>query len=552
MLTHIHIENFTLVKSLSIDFTSGFSVLTGETGAGKSIWVDAVGIALGNRADSTLIRHNENRCTITLCFDLTHLPEAQQWLKENDFDDEECIVRRTLVREGQSRITLNGQPCSASIMRAFAQHVLHIHSQHEHQTLMQSDAQRHCIDAFGQHQPELQTLQKIYQKWKTVQHELDCLLAQTQSRDAELELLHYQHDELAKLNLVEGEWKTLSDQHEKMHQAKSLITHLTEALDLTIDNESNNARDLCQQALGQLKAIHIQDPHLQSIVDLLENAFIHLQEAGQALSLYRHHLDLSPENLDKIDQRLTLLYDLARKHHVAPETLKSVEKSLEQKIHTLENIDVHINTLTQTKTLLENQYQKAAQILSEKRQRIADTLNQAVTEQIQQLGMAGGEFKIILTPCTQTLNPLGAERIAFHVSTNPGQPLAPMHKVVSGGELSRISLALQVITAQKHGTPTLIFDEVDTGIGGQTAQTVGKLLRKLGEYSQILCITHLPQVAAQGHHQYQARKSHVAQDTTTQIEKLDEAGRIDELARMLGGQTITAKTRAHAAQLLKS
>ena len=552
MLTHIHIQNFTIVESLTLDFQKGLSVLTGETGAGKSIWIEAVSLALGTRADNNVIRHGQARCDITLCFDLTNQPDAQQWLKEQGYDDEdECIIRRTIHRDGPSRASISGHPCPLHQLREFSQFVLNIHGQHQHQTLLKRDVQQKHLDAYGKHEIMLRDIQKCYQHWYEINTQINELTQQAKSRDSELSLLRYQFEELNDLNLKENEWEELTHQHQQLHNAKDLMTQLNQAIELTVENEETSASTLLRQAVDRLNEIKFGDAQINVAKELLNTAAIHLQEAGDELHQYRNHLDLGPDRLATIEQRLTAIHDLARKHHVNPENLMETQKSIEQKLQQLDNVDLHVETLQKTQGNLLKQYKKTAEKISESRQKAAKKLNKTITKSIQDLGIEGGLFRVQFKTREEPIHPLGNESLQFEVSTNPGQPFQSLSKVVSGGELSRISLALQVMTSQKENTPTLIFDEVDTGIGGKTAETVGKLLQQLGNHAQVLCITHLPQVAAQGHHHYKVKKTSDGNTTMTQIKILNEKDRINELARMLSGSKITEQTLAHASELLK-
>ena len=553
MLTHIHIKNYTIVQDLALDFTAGLNILTGETGAGKSIWVDAVALALGQRADTNAIRHDTDRCDITVCFDIKHIPLAQAWLQQQELNmDNECIFRRTINRDGRSRSTINGQPMPLQQVRDLAQLVLQSHGQHQQQRLLQRDAQRQALDQFANNQNLLKQIDEIYHKWVKVKQDLDIMQEQASNKDNELELYRFQHEELAALNLTENEWQELSHQHQQLHNAQHLIAQLNQAIELTTDGDSVSAVGVVQQAIDHLNTIKIKDNQIEAIQELLNTAAIHLQEASHELNHYRDHLDLSPETLHHVESRLTRIHDLARKHHVNPEQLPEIIQSLSQKIADLENIDVLLEALNKSQQQLLTQYQKLAKKLSHSRQAAAKQLNNAITQHMQALGMRGGKFEIQLTPLDSTMSAHGQERVEFLVCTNPGQALQPLNKVVSGGELSRISLALQVITAEREGTPTLIFDEVDTGVGGQTAAIVGKLLNELGQRAQILCITHLPQVAAYAQQHYKVIKSTQNNKTSTTIAALSEKERIEELARMLGGATITEATRTHAKQLMEA
>lgn len=553
MLNHIHIRHFTIIDSLSLDFENGFSVLTGETGHGKSIWVDAVNYALGARADQSIIRHGEPRCEITLNFTLDRHPAAQKWLQDHDYDDEnDCLIRRVISTDKASRSTINGRPCPLQLLRELGSLLLNIHGQHENQTLLKRTMQQERLDAFAGNQSLLTKIETIYHAWRNTQNEIESLEKQAENRDAELNLLRYQLEEFENLNLQENEWEALSKQHQELHNAKDLMTQLNQAIDLTIDGEETSAATHLQEAICQLNNIHSDNPQINNAKELLNTAIIHCQEAGEALHHYRNHLDLSPENLSTIENRLSKIHDLARKHHVNPKNLSEIQQSLTQKLQDLENVDVRLEALMQAQKDDQKQYQKLAEQLTASRKKAIKTVEKSITESIQNLGIEGGQFRIVLEKREEPLHPCGNENISFEVSTNPGQPFQALAKIVSGGELSRISLALQVMTAQKDHTPTMIFDEVDTGIGGKTAETVGQLLRRLGNTTQVLCITHLAQVAAQGHHHYKISKFTHENRTSSEIKKLNQEERINELARMLSGSKITQQTLSHAEELLTS
>lgn len=551
MLTHIAIKNFTIVDDLQLDLSAGLTVLTGETGAGKSILVDAVSLALGARADSNMVRKNATQCDITVCFDISHIPAAKEWLIAQSFEsEEECLIRRIISQEGKSRTTINGHPCSLNIVREFSELVLQIYGQHQHQALLKRENQQAALDVYAQHQPILEKLAKFYQQWQAISSELEKLKQQAAHRDHELNLLRYQFEELEAANLGENEWKQLSQQHQRLQNAKTLIENLNQANDYLVDGEPVSATQLLQDAIDRINEIKLEDPPLVAIKELLNTAAIHVSEATSELNQYRRHLDLSDDSLETIESRLTFIHDLARKHHVNPNDLIDVKKSLEQRLKDLENIDVQIQELERYQLQIVEQYQKAAEPLSKSRQKAAQLVSRLITERMQHLGMTGGCFEARLEPVEDSMTTYGKEKIAFYVKTNPGQDFMPLAKVVSGGELSRIGLALQVITAQKENTPSLIFDEVDTGIGGKTAEMIGDLLKTLGEKTQVFCITHLPQVAAKGDHHLTVEKITAKDSVNTTIKTLTKKERISELARMLSGTKVSQQTLVHAEELL--
>jgi DNA repair protein RecN (Recombination protein N) len=552
MLTHIDIQNFVLVEKLSLDFSSGLHVLTGETGAGKSIWVDAIALALGERADTSVIRQGQDRCDITVCFDCQHIPSARAWLSEHQLDlpTDECLIRRTLQTNGPSRSTINGTPCPLHLVRVFSEHVLTIHSQHQQQDLLKSDGQQQQLDDFGGHHALLADIQRLYQQWQTHQTQIDLLKNTLAHRHSELELLRYQMSELEQLQLQADEWQTLSESHKQFHHAATWRQQLQQVLKLVSDDDAQAALHQTYRATHLLQSMKTDHPQLLAIQSLLNHAAIHLQEADGELRDYLENLSIEPEKLAEIEQRLNLIHQLARKHRSQPESLFEVQATLAEKIAGLENAETELTQLENQQSQLITQYTAIAAELSKHREKAAQILNQQVTNWMQQLGMQGGRFQISLEKQPELIHPLGQEKIRFLVSTNPGQDFQPLQKIASGGELSRLHLALQVITAQKDQTSTLIFDEVDVGIGGQTAAIVGKLLRQLGEKTQVLCITHLPQVAAYGRHHFKVTKHITKNSTRTDIQRLEGTDRVHELARMLGGESISPQTLSHAETML--
>lgn len=554
MLTHIDIQNFVLVEKLSLDFADGLNVLTGETGAGKSIWVDAVSLALGGRAEANVIRQGQTRCDITVCFDCSHIPAAKAWLAEHQLElpQDECYIRRTIQLEGASRTTINGTPCPLHLIREFSETVLVIHSQHQHQDLLKGDGQQQQLDRFGHHEEFLDKTRQLYQSWQECTTQMKTLEKALVNRHSELDLLHFQIEELEQLNLKPGEWQTLSESHKQFHHAAVWQQQLQQALTLISRDDAHAALNQTYRAAHILQAIKSDNPQLAAIGKLLNEAAINLQEAGIELRDYCDHLNCDPEKLAEIEQRLNLLHQLARKHKTTPESLFDIHQNLLTKLNILENAESELHKLELHRNQILLEFNLVAKELSSSRENCAQTLSQQVTEWMQPLGMRGGQFKIELEKIADNVHPLGNERVRFLVSTNPGQDFQPIQKIASGGELSRLHLALQVITAQKEQIPTLIFDEVDVGIGGSTAAMVGKLLRQLAEKTQVLCITHLPQVAAYGHHHYCVSKHLSKNNTRSEIKLLDAAERTQELARMLGGESITEQSLSHAKEILET
>ena len=551
MLTDITINNFTIIDKLDLELNPGFTVITGETGAGKSIILDAVNLALGARGDSKTVRPGEKRCLISLSFEIGKNALAKAWLSAHDFSDDECIVQRSITADGKSRSSINGQPCPQSLMREFGELILTIHGQHQHQALLKSETQRQCLDYFADNQPLLEKTRDYFASWQAIDKQLTDLQTKNINKTAEIELLRFQLKELNEASLQADEWHTLSEQHKSLYHAKDIIDLLNESLSFLSDHEFAITSQLAH-AENNLSQILKFDARFTNAKQLLSEANIQLDEAVDELNGLKDQLDLDPEALQKTEARLSLLHQLARKHRVEPAELFGVQQRLQKQLTTLEDADQIIEDLKKQQTEIISSYQTVASKLSKARQKSAKLLNKKITEAMQTLSMEGGYFQIDFSARDNAIHPHGNEQVLFMVSTNPGQPLSPMQKVVSGGELSRISLALEVLTASKTQKPVLIFDEVDTGIGGKTADVVGNLLRELGQSAQIFCVTHLPQVAAKGMHQFKVEKIKSKASTRTQIAVLNHQQRIEEIARMLAGSEISDQALKHAEELLSA
>ncbi len=550
MLTHIYIRNFTLVKQLNVDCHAGLSVITGETGAGKSIWVDAISLALGARADYQLIGAQASPCEIILSFDLRNNKTAQQWLVENQLDSGmECIIRRVANNEGSSRSTINDRPCSLYLIRELSEKLLHIHSQHQSYALLRPDHQRLLLDKYAKHLPLVAEVKLFSEQWQQINTQLQQILQSANHKDSQLELLNHEHQELEANPINAEQWQQLCQQHRQLHHSKELIANLEETLSLCQEQQPNISQ-LIQNARQLITDMMRLEPKLSTTQALFDNAQIQIEEAVSELKDYQSQLNLSPEQLAQLEERISAIHDLARKHHVEPEQLGEVKIKIQQKITELQQIEKHVSELQQQEQTILKKYHTKAQQLTQSRQQAANTLNRLISQQLNHLGMAGGVFKVNFQDKKTTINAYGQETVEFLICTNPGQTLKPLNKVASGGETSRISLALQVATAQENATPTLIFDEVDVGIGGKTAEIVGQLLRNLARQTQVLCITHLPQVAAYGQHHYRVTKHADKKTTTTTMALLDKKQRKQEIARMLGGAKITEKTLQHAQEML--
>ncbi|BAV34385.1 recombinase [Sulfuricaulis limicola] len=553
MLTQLYVRDFAIVRELSLAYESGFTVLTGETGAGKSILIDALALVLGERADSQVIRHGCARAEVSAGFAVKPASSAAKWLKENDlFDDQECVLRRVVETDKPSRGFINGRPVPVQMLRELGEHLVDIHGQHEHQSLLRRDAQREILDDYAGLEDDVRVLAGHYRDMETLRERLTTLKQRTADREARVEWLTHQVRELEALALATGEIPALEEEHARLANGAELIEGVQSlAQAVTEDEETAVARQLAR-AVSRLESLVKYDHKLGEIAALLNEASIQIDEAGGRLNHYLESLELDPSRLQAVERRLSTVHDLARKHKVKPEELPAVHARLRTELNEIENLDTSLTKLEEDLGKVNTLYLKAAKEITRARQNAAKKLAKAVTGEMQELGMPGGSFEVSVTPLPEgETGAHGLERIEFLVSANPGQPARPLAKVASGGELSRISLALQVVLAGTGRIPTLIFDEVDVGIGGRVAEVVGRKLRALGESRQVLCITHLAQVAAQGAQHVQIRKQTEGKDTVAEAIPLTERERTMEIARMIGGVEISKQTLAHAKDMLE-
>jgi DNA repair protein RecN (Recombination protein N) len=553
MLTQLHIRDFAIVHELSLGFEPGFTVLTGETGAGKSILIDALALVLGERADSDVIRHGCARAEVTAGFALKPAHGAAKWLREHDlFDDQECLLRRVIEADKPSRGFINGRPVPIQMLRELGEFLVDVHGQHEHQSLLRRDAQRGILDDYAGLEETVRTLADQYHEMESLRERLDALKRQAADREARVELLRYQVRELDALGLTAEEIPALEEEHARLANGAELIEGVQIcAQALQEDDESALAPQLAR-ALARLESLSEYDPRLGEINALLNEAAIQIDEAGSRLRHYLDGLDLDPERLQTVERRLSTVHDLARKHKIKPEELPALHARLRAELNDVENYDVNLGKLGENLKQARAAYLKSAQDVSRRREAAAKKLARAVTGEMQELGMPGGKFDVTLVPLPEgETGAHGLERVEFLVSANAGQPPRPLAKVASGGELSRISLALQVVLAGTGRIPTMIFDEVDVGIGGRVAEVVGRKLRALGNSRQVLCITHLAQVAAQGAQHVQVSKRTEGKTAVAEAAPLAERERTMEIARMIGGVEISKQTLAHAKDMLE-
>ncbi|MBV4397928.1 DNA repair protein RecN [Advenella alkanexedens] len=544
MLHSLHIRDFVIVDQVDLHFDQGFTVFSGETGAGKSILIDALALALGGRAETYSIREGADKTDISAVFDC---PDSlRDWLQEQEMDDSELVLRRVFDRSGKSRAFINGVPANLAQLRSIGQHLVDIHGQHAHQSLLKNSAQRELLDAHADNNRLLQTLAQQWKAWQSDIRQYKESQENAAQQNLERERLEWQLQEIAKLQLGKNEWENVSTEHNRLAHASSLLEGATQTLN-TLDDEEQSLISELNSATQRIAQLLKNDPALQGIYDALESARIACVEAASDLNSYLDKVDLDPLRLAELETRMRNIFDTAHKFRVEPEQLHALEQELEVKLahfNKISNLEELEKSIAQRKAA----YMETAQELSKARKKTASTLGKEVTQAMQSLAMQGGVFEIHLQKAEP--GPHGLEQVEFNVAGHAGTTPRPLAKVASGGELARISLALSVMANKAGRVPTLIFDEVDTGIGGAVAEVVGKLLRELGSRHQVLCVTHLPQVAACAQQHFQVQKNQKNKTTHSEIVLLDEQERINEVARMLGGVTITETTREHAREML--
>ena len=552
LLKHLHIRNFAVIEELDIPFNHGMTVFTGETGAGKSIMVGALGLVLGDRSDSGIVRAGCERTEITAIFDIEDDNEIRSVLAEQEIDcDDELILRRVINKDGRSRAYVNGSSVPAQLLRSLGECMVDIHGQHAHQSLLKADVQRNLLDEFGNHPQQLNEVKDAWKIWNANEIELQALSGDNRDHDAQIELLQYQIQELQALDPGESKFSEIEKEYGKLANANRLLEVCQQTLQQLSEDERSTQSQISHN-LDELQDIQKFDPSLTTIIELLNGASIQIGEASDELRHYLDRLELDPERLKMVEELLSAFHDMARKHKIQPEALGDHLATLEDELHKLENSEARFKELIALQQSSVDNYRKAAGKLNLCRQQAAQKLSHDISNKLNDLGMPGGQFSIEVNEIEKD-TPLqnGMDKIDYLVSLNPGQPLQPLSKVASGGELSRISLAIQVTGSKDKGIPTLIFDEVDSGIGGGVAEIVGKLLHSLSDKRQVFCVTHLAQVASQGNHHLQVAKATHAGTTLTRVGELNDEERIDEIARMLGGVKITEQTLAHAKEMLK-
>lgn len=556
MILSLSIENFAVVKSVHVDFQQGLSVVTGETGAGKSIAIDGLSLCLGARADANAVRKNCDKASVVAEFDIQELPKVKHWLTELELIQEEapneCTIRRVISAEGRSKAFINGKVVTLSQLKVLGQWLVSIHGQHAHHQLLKADAQLHLLDQFANHPDLLSSVKSSFEQYRQIKQHFDELTATQEQRKARCQLLSYQVEELDNFGLQQDEFEQLEIEFKRLSNSQTLLEEAQLSFYRLYENDEYNALSLVQKCVNELEQLETHDATLGPIVSILKDSAINIEEASNELRSYCDDLDIDPIRMQQVEQRYQQAMDFARKHNIMPEALYDTHQALAAEYAELQASSVSLEEVAeQVQAELDNYLEKTAQ-LSQSRQSAGEALAQQIVESVTQMNMAHTQLKFAVNYDTsQPLHANGLDTIQILVTTNPGQPMDVIENVVSGGELSRIGLAIQVITSHLNQVPTLIFDEVDTGISGPTAAIVGSLLRKLGDSTQVMCVTHLPQVAAQGHQQLFVNKLTDGETTETTMRALNDEQRVRELARLLAGDTLTDSAIANAQEMLQ-
>ncbi len=553
MLTHLSISNFTLVDQLDLDLKAGMTAITGETGAGKSIVLDALGQTLGDRADGQRVRAGARKADIHASFDIRRISAAQRWLEEQDLLQEdapdECLLRRVITAEGRSKAFINGHPVTLQQLRTLGEMLIDIHSQHEHQSLLRKETHRHLLDEYAGQSELAAQVRRAFRHWQTRREAFEQLRDNAEEMSARYQLLSYQVQELEQLNLGAGELEELESEQRSLAHAEDILRASHELSALCSDDDQGLSV-LMHRALHLLRDMPEKTTALQEAEQLLTSAQIQVDEAQREVE---HHIDgfnLDPERLREVEERLSTIYEVARKHRIGPEQLAQLFSDLSEELSQLQGGDEHLDELEKQMQSAEADYRKSASALSKARQSTSTKLAKMVNQQLNELAMPNARVEVSLTSLAEKPGPQGLEEVEFIISTNPGQPARSLNKVASGGELSRVSLAIQVVTARTSAIPTLVFDEVDVGIGGATGDVVGRLLRQLGDGGQVLCVTHLAQVASKSHQHLQVTKTASKKSAESTLITLSGEEKIEEIARMLGGMKVTEQSLAHAREMV--
>ncbi|MBS5252796.1 MAG: DNA repair protein RecN [Haemophilus parainfluenzae] len=554
MLTQLTINNFAIVRQLEIELAKGMSVITGETGAGKSIAIDALGLCLGQRIETSMVREGQERAEICATFFIEPTNPAYQWLQEQELQDpdnpSDCILRRVINADGRSKAFINSTPVSASQLKEIGQYLIHINGQHASQLLLKNDYQLQLVDTFAHHHDLLAQMREDYRAWKNLQTQVKTFQQKVAENEAKKQLLQYQVEELEEFALRPNEYLELEEDQRRLSNSEQLTQLSQSALQLLSENETVSIDSMLYRATQYIDELSELDPRYASVQTMLNDALIQVQEATSEVQHLASHIEQDPMLLQEIEQRLGQALQLARKHNVKPEELVEWHQKLKAELTALLDFSESEERLILEEKAAFEKMQHTAKHLHESRCQAADKLAQQVTHSIKGLAMENAEFFIEVNSDLTKVTANGADNIVFTLRSNLGQQAQPLAKVASGGELSRISLAIQVLTSDQSAIPTLIFDEVDVGISGKTASVVGKLLRQLGDKCQVLCVTHLPQVACHGHHQFNVEKFTVDDKTETKMTALSQEERVPALARLLGGSEITELALANAQEML--
>ena len=554
MLTQLTINNFAIVRQLEIELAKGMSVITGETGAGKSIAIDALGLCLGQRIETSMVREGQERAEICATFFIEPTNPAYQWLQEQELQDpdnpSDCILRRVINADGRSKAFINSTPVSASQLKEIGQYLIHINGQHASQLLLKNDYQLQLVDTFAHHHDLLAQMREDYRAWKNLQTQVKTFQQKVSENEAKKQLLQYQVEELDEFALRPNEYLELEEDQRRLSNSEQLTQLSQSALQLLSENETVSIDSMLYRATQYIDELSELDPRYVSVQTMLNDALIQVQEATSEVQHLASHIEQDPMLLQEIEQRLGQALQLARKHNVKPEELVDWHQKLKAELTALLDFSESEERLILEEKAAFEKMQHTAKQLHESRCQAAGKLAQQVTHSIKGLAMENAEFFIEVNSDLTKVASNGADNIVFTLRSNLGQQAQPLAKVASGGELSRISLAIQVLTSDQSAIPTLIFDEVDVGISGKTASVVGKLLRQLGDKCQVLCVTHLPQVACHGHHQFNVEKFTVDDKTETKMTALSQEERVPALARLLGGSEITELALANAQEML--
>ena len=556
MLTQLTINNFAIVRQLEIELAKGMSVITGETGAGKSIAIDALGLCLGQRVESSMVRDGQERAEICASFYIEPHNPAYQWLQEQELQDpdnpSDCILRRLINADGRSKAFINSTPVSAAQLKEIGQYLIHINGQHASQLLLKNDYQLQLVDSFAQHSDLLNQMREDYRAWKNLQTQVKTFRQKVTENEAKKQLLQYQVEELDEFNLRPNEYLELEEDQRRLSNSEQLTQLSQSALQILSENETVNVDTMLYRATQYINELVELDPHYAGAQALLNDALIQVQEATNEIQNLSSGIEQDPMLLQEIEQRMGQALQLAKKHNVKPQDLVECHHKLKAELATLADFSESEESLIAQEKVAFTQMLATATALSASRKKAADKLAQQVTKYIKQLAMENAEFYIEVDTDNDNVSANGVDAVLFTLRSNLGQPAQPLAKEAYGGELSRISLAIQVLTSDQSAIPTLVFDEVDVGISGSTASVVGKLLRQLGDKCQVLCVTHLPQVACCGHNQFNVEKFIIDEKTETKMTALSQEERVPALARLLGGSQITELALANAREMLES